>query len=206
MKNLAVFASGRGSNFQAIYHHIEKYKLPATFSAVISDRKHPGAADFAYDKGIPFLFLNQKAFDSDDDYALRLLKELESRQINWIILAGYLKLIPLIVVNAFRNRILNIHPALLPSFGGPGMYGHHVHEAVKESGVKVSGATVHIVDEEYDKGPIVIQKTVPVYYEDTPETIADRVLQVEHEIYPQAVAWAIQDKLKVHGRSVEILT
>ncbi|MBU0519488.1 phosphoribosylglycinamide formyltransferase [bacterium] len=206
MKHIAVFASGQGSNFRSIYQHVTETKLAAEFSLLVSDRKHPGAADFAYEQGIPFLYLNHKAFSSTEEYAERLIKELQKLQVDWIILAGYLKLIPADVVKAFRHRIMNIHPALLPSFGGPGMYGHHVHEAVIASGVKITGATVHIVDEEYDTGPIVIQQTAPVSFEDTPETIAQRVLKIEHEIYPQAVAWAIQDKIKVHGRRVEILT
>ena len=136
---------------------------------------------------------------------VEVLKELESRDVDWITLAGYLKLIPSEVVQRYKGHIMNIHPALLPSFGGKGMYGEHVHQAVIESGVKVSGASVHIVDEEYDTGPIVIQETVPVHFEDTPESLAARVLEVEHRVYPKAVELAVTNKIRRHGRRVEIL-
>ncbi len=205
MINLAAFASGRGSNFQAILRYLKDHSLPARYAVLVSDRRRPGAADIAASEGIPFFFLNRKAFPDPEEYALRLIKELEDREVEWITLAGYLKMVPVQVVQRWRHRILNIHPALLPLFGGKGMYGEHVHRAVIASGVKVSGATVHIVDEEYDTGPIVIQETVPVYYHDTPETLAARVLEVEHRIYPKAVELAIRGKLKVHGRRVEIL-
>lgn len=205
MVNLAVFASGRGSNFTAIYNYITEKSLPARYVVLISDRRQPPVADVALPRGIPFVHLNAKAFASPDEYAARLLKELESREVDWITLAGYLKLIPSEVVQRYKGHILNIHPALLPGFGGKGMYGEHVHRAVIESGVKVSGASVHIVDEEYDTGPIVVQETVPVRFEDTPESLAARVLEVEHRIYPKAVELAVNDKIRLHGRRVEIL-
>jgi phosphoribosylglycinamide formyltransferase-1 len=204
MVNLAAFASGRGSNFAAILDYIEKKSLPARYAVLVSDKAHPPAADLALSKGIAFLHLNPRGFDSPDEYAARLLKELETYRVEWITLAGYLKLIPSSVVQRYRGHILNIHPALLPSFGGPGMYGERVQQAVVDSGVKISGATVHIVDEEYDHGPIVIQETVPIRFEDTPEDVAHRVLEVEHRIYPRAVEWAVTGKLRLHGRRVEI--
>ncbi len=205
MVNLAAFASGRGSNFSAILKRIKKGRLKAKYVLLISDRPHPPAADIAASENIPFVYLNAKDFPSRDDYTAALLQELESREVEWITLAGYLKLIPTPVVERFRHRILNIHPALLPLFGGKGMYGERVHRAVIESGVKVSGATVHIVDEHYDTGPIVLQETVPVHFQDTPETLAARVLKVEHSIYPRAVELAVRDKIRVHGHRVEIL-
>jgi len=205
MVNLAAFASGRGSNFLAIHRHLRKNSLPGRYVLLISDRANPPVADTALSEGIPFLHLNVKDFPSRDEYAARLIEELESKAVEWITLAGYLKLIPSKVVERFQGRILNIHPALLPLFGGKGMYGEHVHRAVIESGMKVSGATVHIVDEKYDTGPIVLQETVPVHYEDTPEILAARVLEVEHRIYPRAVELAIKDKIRLHGRRVEIL-
>jgi phosphoribosylglycinamide formyltransferase-1 len=206
MVNLAVFASGRGSNFTAIDDYISTQSLPARYVLVISDRPQPPVADIAVARGIDFVHLNAKAFESPDEYVVRLLHELESRKVDWITLAGYLKLIPADVVKRYKGHILNIHPALLPGFGGKGMYGEHVHKAVIESGVKVSGASVHIVDEEYDTGPIVIQETVPVRFEDTPAELAARVLEVEHRIYPRAVELAVTGKLRQHGRRVEILS
>jgi len=122
-------------------------------------------------------------------------------QIDFIALAGYLKKLPAAIVREFRNRIVNIHPALLPSFGGKGMYGIHVHEAVLKAGVKVTGVTVHLVDEEYDHGPIVLQRAVEVHDDDTPETLAQRVLQVEHELYPEALQLFAEGRIRVdHGR------
>lgn len=205
MTNLAAFASGRGSNFSAIHKYLVENSLPARYVLVVSDRSQPPVADIALAEGIPFFHLNAKAFPSKEEYATRLLSELESREVEWITLAGYLKMIPTEIVKRYQGRILNIHPALLPLFGGKGMYGEHVHQAVIESGLRVSGATVHIVDEEYDTGPIVLQETVPVYYEDTPQSLAARVLEVEHRIYPRAVEFAIKDKIRLHGRRVEIL-
>lgn len=205
MANLAVFASGRGSNFIAIHNYIKERSIPARYTLLISDRPSPPVADLALAEGIPFIHLNAKAFPSRDDYVTRLLNELEARKVEWITLAGYLKLIPAEIVRRYPGHILNIHPALLPLFGGKGMWGEHVHQAVIESGMKVSGATVHIVDEQYDTGPIVVQETVPVHYEDTPESLAARVLEVEHRIYPRAVELAVKDKIRLHGRRVEIL-
>ena len=205
MTKLAAFASGRGSNFTAIHKHLVEKSLPARYVVLISNRSNPPVADIAFAEGIPFLYLNAKTFPSWDKYAEKLLNELETREVDWITLTGYLKMIPSEVVNRYDGRILNIHPALLPHFGGKGMYGHRVHEAVIESGMKISGASVHIVDEEYDTGPIVIQETVPAYYEDTPESLAARVLEVEHRIYPRAVELAIEGKIRLQGRRVEIL-
>jgi phosphoribosylglycinamide formyltransferase-1 len=205
MIRLAAFASGRGSNFIAIHKYIKNNKLPGEFVVLISDRISPPAADIAVSEGIPFIHLNAKNFPSREEYDTRLLDTLESRNVDWITLVGYLKMIPSAVVQRYRNHILNIHPALLPHFGGAGMYGEHVHKEVIKSGMKVSGATVHIVDEEYDTGPIVMQETVPVNYNDTPEILAERVLRVEHSIYPRAVELAIQGKIQVRGRQVEIL-
>lgn len=205
MVRLAAFASGRGSNFLAIHRYLLEHSLPARYVLLISDRPHPPAADIALAEGIPFLHINAKAFESPEEFAATLLKELEARQVEWITLAGYLKMIPSQVVQRFRGRIMNIHPALLPMFGGKGMYGEHVHQAVIESGMRVSGASIHIVDENYDTGPIVLQETVPVYYEDTATTLAARVLEVEHRLYPRAVELAIKDKIRLHGRRVEIL-
>jgi formyltetrahydrofolate-dependent phosphoribosylglycinamide formyltransferase len=205
MVRLAAFASGRGSNFSGILKFLAERDLPARYVLLVSDRSHPPVADLALEASIAFLHLNSKGFPSPEAYSVRLLRELENYQVDWITLAGYLKIIPPAIVEQFHGRILNIHPALLPSFGGPGMYGERVHQAVIASGVKVSGATVHIVDEQYDHGPIVMQETVPVFYEDTPETLAHRVLEVEHRIYPQAVELAVTGRLKILGRRVEVL-
>jgi phosphoribosylglycinamide formyltransferase-1 len=202
--NIGVFASGRGSNFQAIISAIERGILPARVTVLLSDKIDAGAFEIANASSIPTVHLNRKQFADEALYAAAMLEVLRSHSVELIALAGYLKKIPTIVVREFRDRILNIHPALLPSFGGQGMYGHHVHEAVLASGVKLSGATVHLVDEEYDRGPIVLQGTVAVDELDTPETLAAKVLKVEHEIYPVALKAFAENRATIRGRSVWI--
>ncbi len=202
--NIAVFASGRGSNLMAILNAIKEGFLKARVSVVISNNSNAGALEIARANGIDALHISRKQFSSDEEYVKKILQELKSRNVELIVLAGYMKKIPSEIVKEYRNRILNIHPALLPSFGGQGMYGLNVHKAVIESGVKITGVTVHIVDEEYDHGPIVMQKAVEVKDDDTPETLAERVLKVEHEVYPQAIKLFVEGKVKVLGRKVLI--
>jgi formyltetrahydrofolate-dependent phosphoribosylglycinamide formyltransferase len=202
--NIAVFASGRGSNFQAILKAIDDGRLPARVTLLVSNNSNAGALELARSRNIPALHLNQKQFSSEQLYEEQLLDLLARHGVELIVLAGYMKRIPGSVINRFRNRILNIHPALLPMFGGAGMYGTHVHEAVLASGATISGATVHIVDEEYDKGPIVMQKTVEVLSDDTPETLAARVLSVEHEIFPKAIAAFAAKRVRIEGNRVWI--
>jgi phosphoribosylglycinamide formyltransferase 1 len=202
--NIAVFASGRGSNFQAILKAIDDGRLPARVTLLVSNNSNAGALELARSRNIPAIHINQKQYSSEDLYGEQLLELLTRYGVELIALAGYMKRVPGKVINRFRNRILNIHPALLPAFGGVGMYGIHVHEAVLASGAKITGATVHIVDEEYDKGPIVMQKTVEVLSGDTPETLAARVLPVEHEIYPEAIAAFADKRVRIEGRRVWI--
>jgi phosphoribosylglycinamide formyltransferase-1 len=134
-----------------------------------------------------------------------LLEQLAQHDVNFIALAGFMRKIPVEVVRQFRHRLVNIHPALLPSFGGKGMYGHRVHEAVLEYGCKVSGATVHFVDEEYDSGAPILQRCVPVLDDDTAETLAARVLEIEHQIYPEALQLFAVERVRVEGRKVKLL-
>jgi phosphoribosylglycinamide formyltransferase 1 len=202
--NIGVFASGRGSNFQAILSAIELGNLPARVTVLVSNKGDAGAFEIAHSRSIPAVHLSQKQFTDEALYGTAMLALLKSHNVEFIALAGYLKKIPVVVVREYRHRILNIHPALLPSFGGQGMYGHHVHEAVLASGAKISGATVHLVDEEYDRGPIVLQKTVAVEEHDTPDTLAAKVLKIEHEIYPLALKAFAEDRVTTHGRSVWI--
>jgi phosphoribosylglycinamide formyltransferase-1 len=202
--NIAVFASGRGSNLMAILKAIEEGKLKARVVVVVSNNSSAGALEIARSKGIDALHISRRQFSSDREYADKILSELRKRNVELIVLAGYMKKIPAEVVSEYRNRILNIHPALLPSFGGQGMYGINVHKAVIESGVKITGVTVHIVDEEYDHGPIVLQRAVEVKDDDTPETLAERVLKVEHEVYPEAIRLFVEGKVNVFGRKVII--
>jgi formyltetrahydrofolate-dependent phosphoribosylglycinamide formyltransferase len=202
--NIGVFASGRGSNFLAILTAIERGILPARVTVLLSNRGDAGAFEIARSYSIPTVHLSQKQFPDEAMYAAAMLETLKRHSVEFVALAGYLKRIPPIVVREFRHRILNIHPALLPSFGGQGMYGHFVHEAVLASGVKLSGATVHLVDEEYDRGPIVLQKATVVEEGDTAETLAAKVLTIEHEIYPLALKAFAENRATIRERSVWI--
>jgi phosphoribosylglycinamide formyltransferase-1 len=186
-KRLAVFCSGTGSNFKALFHAIIEHELPAEIVLCLSNRSQCGAVDFAKEYGIETLHLSEKQFGTNDDFAHAMLSALQERQIDMILLAGYLRKIPDAVIAAYPEKIVNIHPSLLPQFGGHGMYGMRVHEAVIESGETRSGATVHFVNEEYDKGRIIMQNHVPVLPGDTAETLAERVLRCEHRLYPAAL-------------------
>ncbi len=202
---LAVFASGGGTNFQAILEAIEAGRLPARVVVCVSDRPTAGALERAQRHGIPTAVLTPKDYPSPKAFGEALLEVLRAHDVELVALAGYLKKIPDNVVAAYRNRILNIHPSLLPAFGGAGMYGRRVHEAVLDYGVRWTGATVHLVDEEYDHGPIVLQEPVPVLPDDTPETLAARVLEVEHRLYPEALRLFAEGRVMVDGRRVRIL-
>lgn len=184
---VAVFASGSGSNLQAILdHHATLDAPPWRVELVVSDQEDARALRRARRSGIRSRFLPVAGRPSGD-VAGETLDILRSAHVGLIALAGYLRLIPADVVGAFRERIVNIHPALLPAFGGKGMYGMRVHEAVLASGARVTGPTVHFVDEEYDRGPIVAQWPVPVRAGDDPRALAARVLRVEHLLYPRVV-------------------
>ena len=198
--NLAVFASGRGSNARAILRAIEEGRLSAHAVLVLSNRSDAGVLEIARSHGIDAVHCSEKMFDTEETFASRILSLLGERDVGLIALAGYLKRVPRAVVARYRHRIANIHPALLPAFGGAGMYGHHVHDAVIASGAKVSGATVHLVDEEYDRGPILLQRVVTVTQEDTPETLAEKVLEIEHEIFPIALGAMAEGRVVAEGR------
>ncbi len=180
----AVFASGGGSNFQSLLDH-QTPGGPYRIALLVSDRSDAGALERARKAGVPTRVVPVKG-RRPEEVGVETLEALEAHGARAIFLAGYLRLIPPAVVRAFPRRILNIHPALLPSFGGEGMWGHHVHEAVLASGASFSGPTVHFVDEEYDRGSILAQWPVPVREGDTPDTLAARVLRVEHLLYPLA--------------------
>jgi len=188
MLHIAVFGSGKGSNFGAILEAMKVGKITgATIRLVLSNNSRAGILDIARVNDIPAVHVSERQFSDYGEFARGLLRILAEHGVNFIVLAGYMKKVPGEIVAAFRGRILNIHPALLPKFGGEGMYGMRVHEAVIAAGEKESGATVHRVEEEYDRGPIVAQRLVPVYPGDTPESLAARVLRIEHELYPEAI-------------------
>lgn len=185
--NICVLASGTGSNLESIIISQKNGIISSRVVLVISNNSTSNALNIARTNQIPAVHLSRPKFDSDEQYANEFLILLKKYSIDLIVLAGYMKLLPNEVVCAYKNRIINIHPALLPDFGGKGMYGMNVHEAVIRKGVKFSGATVHIVNEVYDSGPIVLQEKVEVNPDDTPETLQVKVLKIEHKILPKAI-------------------
>ncbi|MGB9907034.1 MAG: phosphoribosylglycinamide formyltransferase [Candidatus Saccharicenans sp.] len=197
---VAVLLSGRGSNFRAIHDSMLAGKINAEIVLVFSNKAEAPGLQLARDRGLETMFLDPKAFLSKDAYDAAIVEELQKRQVDLVCLAGYMKIITPLFCQAFRNRIMNIHPALLPSF--PGL---HAQKQAVEYGVRYSGATVHFVWEEVDAGPIILQAVVPVNQDDTEETLADRILEWEHKIYPEAVRLYFEGKLEVRGRKVYIL-
>jgi len=184
---LAVFISGGGSNLQAIIDASLQGKLSAEVAWVVSSTANAYGLTRARNAGIEATVVARNPDETIDNYGERLLRDLQARHIDYIALAGYLKLLPSAVVRAYRDRIVNIHPALLPKFGGKGMFGHHVHSAVIAAGEKESGMTIHLVNEVYDEGRILFQMRVPVLSDDTPDTLAARILVHEHEQYPKVI-------------------
>lgn len=199
---LAVFASGTGSNFMAVVESIEAGRLNAVVVGLISNNPDAGAIAFAKSKHIPHEIVNKKRYPDENEHDTKILNILEQWQANFIILAGYMKMINPQIVEKYKNRMLNIHPALLPSFGGKGMYGLHVHETVIEYGVKYSGVTVHIVNNDYDAGPVVLQHVVPVLDDDTPQSLQQRILKEEHKIYTEAIQLFAENRITIKGRRV----
>ncbi len=190
---IAVFASGTGTNLQAVLDRIASGRLKAAIAVVVSNNSSAPALDRARHAGVEGVHWSEKRAGSHAAFVQGLLGILGSRRVDLIVLAGYMKLLPPEIVRAYLGRIINLHPALLPKFGGAGYYGMRVHEAVLAAGEKVSGATVHFVDPEYDHGAIYMQRTVPVLTGDTPECLRDRVLKVEHELLPDAIARFAQE-------------
>ena len=204
--NIGVFASGRGSNFRAILESIKSGKIRnARISVVISNNSLAGALQNARDNSIPAFHISRMQFNSEDDYTNAILNRLEEYKVNFIALAGYMKKIDNRIVRKFKNRMINIHPALLPKFGGEGMYGMHVHEAVIAAHETESGATVHLVDEEYDHGSVILQKKIDVAPEDTAESLAKKVLTVEHQVYPEVIRLFSEGKVVFKNGKTEIL-
>jgi len=194
MKKLAVLVSGGGSNLQSIIDETKNGILKDIAEVVIVISNNPSAYGLtrAEKANIKAVALDYKNMDGKD-YDAKMYNLIKESEADLICLAGYLKKIPEKIVNEYKTRILNIHPALLPKFGGKGMYGHFVHEAVVKAKEKKSGATVHFADENYDTGSIIIQKEVPVYEKDSADDVAKRVLVVEHEIFPKAIKKVIEN-------------
>jgi phosphoribosylglycinamide formyltransferase-1 len=198
-----VLASGRGSNLQAVINAIERGEVPARIVAVISNKQDAVALERARKHGIKEVFLDPKPFagrpDSREAYDRLVLDQLRQLEVELVLLAGYMKIVTRVLVEAYANRMMNIHPSLLPSF--PGL---DVQRKAIEWGCKLAGCTVHFVTEGVDDGPIILQAAVPVFDEDTPETLAARILEQEHKIYPKAVQLFAEQRLRVEGRRVFI--
>ncbi len=199
---LAVFASGSGTNMEAIASAINDGRLPAEIVLCVCNRPGAGVISRADARNIPTLILDPGTYASEPAYVSDLVRALGAHRVNFVALAGYLKKVPVDVVARFPGRMMNIHPALLPSFGGKGMYGRHVHEAVLSYGVRWTGVTVHLVDNEYDHGPIVLQEPVEVLADDTPGSLAARIHPVEHRLYPEALRLFATGQARLDGRRV----
>jgi phosphoribosylglycinamide formyltransferase-1 len=205
---VAVLLSGGGTTLQNLVDHAEAGKLDAEIVCVISSRDDAYGIVRARNHNIPAYVVNRKEYAAEgaggygafNDRIWSLLREHEA---DLIALAGFMSLLE--IPADYEHRIVNVHPGLIPAFCGKGMYGHHVHEAVLAYGAKVSGATVHFVDQQYDNGPIILQECVPVEEDDTPETLAERVMAKEREVYPRAIQWFAEGRLRVEGRRVRVL-
>jgi len=202
----AVFASGSGSNFQALLDRKATGDLHVDFVLMIGNNSKAAAFDRARSNNISSLHIAPSHFHSEEEYAQTMMDALTKAQTELIVLAGYMKKLPSRIVKEYHNKIVNIHPGLLPAFGGKGMYGINVHKAVLEYGAKVSGVTVHFVDEEYDHGPVIMQKTVDVLDDDDAEKLAVRVLEAEHDTYWRALQAIALERISVDGRRVKTLS
>ena len=204
---LAVLLSGTGSTMVNLQEHIDRGELPASIVLVVSSRKSALGLTRARDAGIPTAVLGRKRFSKDGRfdamaYSEALSRILETVAPDLVVMAGFMtRLAPPLLE---RFDVVNVHPALLPMFGGPGFYGHHVHEAVLDAGVKITGATVHFADAQYDHGPIILQEAVPVMEDDTPDSLAQRVQAAERRIYPKAICLYAQGRLQRDGQRVKI--
>ncbi|MDH5202193.1 MAG: phosphoribosylglycinamide formyltransferase [Nitrospirota bacterium] len=196
---IGVLASGRGSNFQSIIDEIKSKRLNAKIALLITDNPLAFAIERAKKHGIDYLVMMPKEFRSKDDFFIKIAEELKKRHVELVVLAGFMRIVRKPLIDAFPNRIMNIHPALLPAF--PGLHGQ---KQALEYGAKISGCTVHFVDERMDTGPIIIQAAVPVLKDDTEESLSERILKLEHKIYPEAIRLYSEGRIEVRGRVVNI--
>ena len=202
MHKIAVLISGSGSNLQAIIDNIENGHLNCSIEFVISDKPDVYGLKRAEEKGIKTLVFDKKIYKSNLSNAIL---EVIDNKVDFIVLAGFLSILKGEILDKFNNRIINIHPSLIPSFCGAGMYGIRVHESVIKSGVKVSGCTVHFVDKGTDTGPVILQKVVPVYFEDDAQSLQKRVLEQEHIALPEALNLLLQGRVSVKDNRVKII-
>ncbi|MDD4801639.1 MAG: phosphoribosylglycinamide formyltransferase [Syntrophomonas sp.] len=196
---LAVLASGRGSNFVALWEAIQKKELDAEICLLISDKKEAPALSKAADAGITALFLDPRSYPKREDYEAEVVNQLKAQEIDIVVLAGYMRLVGRVMLDAYKLKIVNIHPALLPSFAGL-----NAQQQALDYGVKVSGCTVHFVDEGMDTGPIIIQTAVDVYPDDNADILAERILVEEHKTYCKALQLLAEGRIYIKDRTVHI--
>lgn len=196
---IAVLVSGRGTNLDALLTACEEPKYPAEVVAVVSNNPHSQALAKAREKGVRTIIIDHKDFSSREEHEKAIVTALSEQNVRLIVLAGYMRILSKYIINQYPNAIINIHPALLPAFKGL-----NAQKQALEYGVKVTGATTHFVDTEMDHGPIIIQRSVAVLDHDTEDSLAQRILKVEHEILPESVALFCQDRLEVRGRKVVV--
>lgn len=201
---IGVLISGSGTNLQSLIDNVEAGSINGVISLVISNKKDVYGLERAKQHNIHAIYLNAKDYENFDKYNDALIEELKNHGVELVVLAGYLKILTSKFIEEYRNRIINIHPSLIPSFSGKGYYGIKVHEAVIDYGVKISGATVHFVDEGADTGPIIIQEAVEVKSDDTAVTLQQKILQIEHKILPLAVKYYSEGKIQISGRKIKI--
>lgn len=199
---LAVLLSGSGTTLQNIIDLSEAETLNATVSCVVASRSSAYGLVRAAKHGIPAYAITAKDYPTFDGRNDAIWDTVRSHGVGLVVLAGYMSLLK--VPEDFTNRIINVHPALIPAFSGQGMFGQHVHEAVIQYGAKISGATVHFVDDSYDHGPIIMQEAIPVNDQDTAETLAERVQALERKLYPKAIQMIAEERVTVEGRKVSI--
>ena len=199
---VAVLISGSGRTLKNINNRVAAGKLDVEVRLVVASTSKATGIQFAADADAPGRVLLRKDFDSDESYSDAIFSACREAGAELVVLAGWLKL--LVVPDDYHNRVVNIHPGLIPSFCGKGFYGHHVHQAAVDYGVKLSGCTVHFVDNEYDHGPVILQKAVPVSHEDTADSLAARVFEAECEAFPETLQLIAQGRVKVKGRTVQV--
>ena len=203
-KRIAVFASGAGSNFINIKQHIDKGEINAKIVLLISNNLQCGAANYAIKNNIEYKIINSFRYPDEKNKNKEYELVLKYYKTDLILLAGFMKKIPQNIIKKYNNKIMNIHPSLLPKYGGYGYYGMKVHDAVVKSKDKVSGATIHFVNEEYDNGPIIIQKKIHLKNNDDSNSLSKKVLKIEHKIYPEAVKAFCLNKIRINNNKVLI--
>jgi phosphoribosylglycinamide formyltransferase-1 len=205
MLKIGVLISGGGTNLQALIDNINEGNIDGKIELIVSNKKDAYGLIRGKLAGIETLYLDPKVYATSEEYNLKLIEEFIKRQIDLVVLAGYLKILSEDFIKTFKNRIINIHPSLIPSFCGDGYYGERVHQAVLDYGCKYTGATVHFVDEGTDTGPIILQEVVKVEEDDDVNTLKEKVLKIEHKLLCQAVRLFCQDRIILKGRNTKII-